>query len=101
LPPIADRVRRDSKEPGDERRAAPLEFRQVHQRAFEHGRRDVFGLFATSSAPDDVRIHPVEAAVVQVDETGRVGLRRLDQRTFINVVSRFGHAIANCRASIE
>jgi len=81
--------------------AAPLEFRQVRQRALEHGRRNVFGVFPTSSAPDDVRIHPVEVAVVQVDEAGRVGLRRLNQRTFVDVVSRFGHAIASCRASIE
>src|SRR5262245_24293202 len=46
-------------------------------------RGDILRLGPAASPPNDVAVDPMEVAVVEVDEAGRVGLRRFDQRALV------------------
>src|SRR5262245_28634284 len=46
-------------------------------------RGDILRLGPAASPPNDVAVDPMEVAVVEVDEAGRIGLRRFDQRALV------------------
>src|SRR6266699_1832757 len=64
LPPIGNRIRRDSIEPDGERYAPPFELGEIRQRVLKHFGGHVFSLVTIAHTADDERIHALEIPLV-------------------------------------
>jgi hypothetical protein len=86
LPTVGKLVRRNSEEPRHKRNASPLVLLQIGKRPMKHFGRHVLGLGPTAGATDDVGIHAVKMAVVQVEKARGFGLRRFHQAAFVQLI---------------
>ena len=82
-PVVRQCVRRDAEQPGGYRQAPPFEAPDRGKRLLEHLRRDVFGRGPIVGATADVGVDPVDVAVVQLDESSRIGLCRFYQKPVV------------------
>ena len=71
LAAIGNRIGRDAKQPGRERRAAPFEAREILERAMENIGGEILRLIAIVNPPRDERIHAFEIVFVKLGEAGR------------------------------
>ena len=86
LPPIHQRVRRYPQQPGHEGDTAPLVPWKIRQRLLEDLRRDVFSGYPIAGTSAHVGVDPVKVTLVELDEPGRIRLRRLNQRSIVRVL---------------
>src|SRR6185295_11774934 len=83
---IGNRVSGDAKEPGGERRAAPLKLAQVCESLMKNMRGQLFRRGALANSPGDIGIDAFEVQFIQLAKAARILLRRLDQGPFFLLV---------------
>jgi hypothetical protein len=92
--PIHQRVRRDAIQPRRKRDVSPLVLVQIRERTMKHLRRDVLGIRTVPDAPEDVDVHSVEMAVVQLQKTCWIGTRGSNERALVDLVWRRHHGLS-------
>jgi len=82
-PMVSQGVCCNAEQPRGERCAAPFEPLQVRERLLEDGGGHVLGCGPVTCPPAYVCVHAIDVPVVQIDESRRIPLGRLDQRPFV------------------
>jgi hypothetical protein len=83
LPTVAQDVAGDSQKPCYKRAPTPLEAADAHQGLMKNVGGQVLGFFAAADSSQQIDIHSLEVAFIELGETRGILLRRLDQEPLV------------------